>query len=76
VPPGAAVKLLERARRILTASDDRVEASADLVAKDLTDWLLVLAWEAFSKAAAESFFEHIDEIARDIARSQWVCCKL
>jgi len=54
VPLGAAAKLLDRARRFLPASDGPVEASSDLVAEDLTDWLIVLAWEAISTAVAES----------------------
>ena len=54
MPLGAAAKLLDRARRFLPASDGPVEASSDLVAEDLTDWLIVLAWEAISTAVAES----------------------
>ena len=46
--------LLECARRILPASNGPVEASNDLVAEHLTDWLIVLASDAVKAAVAES----------------------
>ena len=55
MPAGAADKLLECARRILPASNGPVEASNDLVAEHLTDWLLVLASDAVKAALVKVF---------------------
>jgi hypothetical protein len=50
VPPEAVDRLLERARRLLPAIHGPPEAAGDLVAEDVTDWLIVLADDAVSTA--------------------------